>query len=112
MTIHRWFESGKYTLLAHADLPEASGALGVVIVPALGWEEVCSYRPLRFLAQTLADRGIPVLRYDLPGTGDSSGDLLDSNLVSAWIDSVEDAVSQLRALSGVKQVALLGIRAG
>src|ERR1043165_3483081 len=110
MTLHRWFESGSYSLLAHVDLSQASGNLGVVIVPAFGWEEVCSYRPLRFFARMLAERGLPVLRYDLPGTGDSSGGLLDENLVEAWIQSVDDAAAELRRAAAVQHVALLGVR--
>ncbi len=112
MTIHRWFRSGGYQLLAHADLPDASGDLGLVMVSPFGWEDVCAYRPLRILARVLADRGIPVLRYDLPGTGDSSGGPRDPNLVSAWIDSVNDAAAELRVISGVRFVAVLGIRLG
>ena len=112
MTLHRWFESGKYSLLAHADLPQASGQLGVVIVPPFGWEEMCSYRPLRFLARTLAERGLPVLRYDMPGSGDGSGGVLDEGLVEAWIQSIDDAAAELRATAGVQDVALLGVRMG
>ena len=54
-TIHRWFRSGAYSLLGHIDASsEARGTVGVLIVPPFGWEDVCSYRPLRFLAKTLA----------------------------------------------------------
>ena len=78
-TVHRCFESGGYSLLGHIDFPQsARGSMGVLIVPSFGWEDVCSYRPLRFLARTLADEGIPAMRFDLPGTGDSSGDARDS----------------------------------
>jgi pimeloyl-ACP methyl ester carboxylesterase len=112
MTIHHWFESGNYTLLAHADLPERHGPTGLVIVPPFGWEDVSSYRPLRFLAQMLSANGIPVLRFDLPGTGDSSGSVEDSGLVDAWVRSVGDAAEELRAIAGVQDVALLGVRLG
>jgi hypothetical protein len=80
-TLHRWFSSGSYSLLGHIDQSQEKRArLGVVIVPPFGWEDVCSYRPLRFMARTFAGRGIPTLRYDLPGTGDSSGDARDAGL--------------------------------
>ncbi len=112
-TIHRWFPSGAYSLLGHIDVPETShGTAGVLIVPPFGWEDVCSYRPLRFLARTLAESGIPVMRFDLPGTGDSSGSALDSGLFEAWIQSVDDAAAELRAATGVKDVAVVGIRLG
>src|SRR5690242_19479809 len=113
MTIHRWFGSGSYSLAAHLDLPPSPSArLGAVLVPPFGWEDVCSYRSLRFLGQTLAANGIPALRFDLPGTGDSSGSATDSGLVDAWIQSVCDAVAELRLITGVENVTVVGIRLG
>jgi pimeloyl-ACP methyl ester carboxylesterase len=44
--------------------------------------------------------------------GDSSGDALDANLLEAWIQSVDDAAAELRAITGVKDVAVIGIRLG
>ena len=91
-TVHRWFRSGLYSLLGHIDLPPTTrGPLGVLIVPSFGWEDVCGYRPLRFLARIFAAEGIPAMRFDLPGTGDSSGDARDSGLFEAWIQSIDDA---------------------
>ena len=112
-TIHRWFRSGAYSLLGHIDVPETShGTAGVLVVPPFGWEDVCSYRPLRFLAKTLAENGIPVMRFDLPGTGDSSGSALDSGLFEAWLQSVDAAATELRTVTGVKDVTVVGIRLG
>jgi len=112
-TVHRWFQSGAHSLMGHIDLPEAPcQSLGVLIVAPFGWEDVCSYRPLRFLAKLLAASGIPVLRFDLPGTGDGSGDALDNGLLEAWIESVDAAASELRAATGVEDVAVVGIRLG
>lgn len=111
-TLHRWFRSGNYSLLGHVDLPQTCEGLGALIVPPFGWEDVCSYRPLRILARSLAEAGIPTLRFDLPGTGDSSGGLLDSGLLPAWITSISDAAAELRAAAGVEQVALVGVRLG
>ena len=66
-TIHRWFRSGSYSLLAHLDLPnpaderggdgrgrKATADLGVLMIPSFGWEDVSSYRPLRYVAKTIA----------------------------------------------------------
>ncbi len=112
-TVHRWFRSGDYSLLGHIDLPQTScGSLGVLIVTSFGWEDVCSYRPLRFVARTIAESGIPVLRFDLPGSGDSSGSALDSGLLDAWIQSVGHAADELRAATGVEDVAVVGVRTG
>ncbi len=111
-TIHRWFRSGDYSLLAHADLPSEPRGTGVLLVPPFGWEDISAYRPLRFLARTLAQNGFPVLRFDLPGTGDSSGGALDPGLFDAWVQSVGDAARELQNVSGVEQITVLGIRLG
>jgi pimeloyl-ACP methyl ester carboxylesterase len=112
-TRHLWFGSGNYSLLGHLDVPqEDCVGTGVVIVPPFGWEEVCSYRPLRFMAQTFARMGFPTLRYDLPGTGDSSGGAQDPGLFESWINSVEDAACELRYSAGVENVTVVGIHLG
>ena len=109
---HRWFKSGSYTLLGHIHRPQAQARHGVVIVPPFGWEEVCSYRPLREMAEMLSAEGIAVLRYDLPATGDSSGDASDHGLVDAWISSVDAAAAELRVATGVSAISVIGIRMG
>ena len=112
-TLHHWFRSGAYSLLGHITVPEPNRATrGVLIVPPFGWEDVCSYRPLRFMGQMLAAHGIPVMRFDLPGTGDSSGDARDSALFDAWVGSIGDAADGLRAATGVREVAVMGVRMG
>jgi pimeloyl-ACP methyl ester carboxylesterase len=112
-TLHFWFSSGNYSLLAHLDdSGQRQGDVGVVIVPPFGWEDVCSYRPLRFVGQALAGMGIPTLRYDLPGTGDSSGDANDPGLFDAWIQSVDRAAAELRNAAGVTDIAVVGIHLG
>jgi pimeloyl-ACP methyl ester carboxylesterase len=109
---HFWFRSGTYSLLAHLDTVANRAPLGLVIVPPFGWEEVCAYRPLRFMAQRFAELGIPTLRYDLPAAGDSSGDPQDPGLFDCWVQSVSDAVETLRAATAVDDVAVLGIHLG
>ncbi len=111
-THHHWFRSGNHTLLAHIDLPAAQTHRAVVIVPPFGWEDICSYRPLRALARSLARKGFATLRFDLPGTGDSSGSATDPGLFSAWIASIPDAIAELKAFSGVQAVSVLGVRLG
>ncbi len=110
---HFWFRSGSYSLLAHLDQPDTIGSdTGFLVVPPFGWEDICLHRPLRSLCQYLAKAGIPALRFDLPGTGDSSGSALSAGLVNSWIQSVTDAAAELRTIAGVRKVAVLGIRLG
>jgi pimeloyl-ACP methyl ester carboxylesterase len=112
-TRHHWFRSGEYSLSGNIDLPEsARSQSGVLIVPPFGWEDVCSYRPLRSLGLLFASQGIPAMRFDLPGTGDSSGDALDLELLEAWIRAIGDAAEKLREVSGVRDVAVVGVRMG
>ena len=67
-SVHRWIRSGSYSLAIHIDIPDNSRGRGVIILPPFGWEDVCCFRSVRSLAQTLAANGIAVLRFDLPGT--------------------------------------------
>jgi pimeloyl-ACP methyl ester carboxylesterase len=77
-----------------------------------GYDTLCTHRGMRRLAEHLAARGMPVLRFDYPATGDSAGDPTDLGLWRAWIDSVKQAVAQLRAMTGVERVSLCGLRLG
>jgi alpha-beta hydrolase superfamily lysophospholipase len=109
---HFWFSSGNYSLLGHLHLTASLSDVGMVMVSPHGWEDICSYRPMRAVAEYLAQHGIPTLRYDLPGTGDSSGSPEDERLFDAWAHSVNDAVVELKAQTGVSRVIVFGIRMG
>lgn len=93
-------------------LHPAVGARGVVLCGPWGFEALCAHRPLRELAEQLAHRGMPCLRYDHPGAGDSLDPAAGDALVEAWIRAVAAAVSQLRATSRAQEVALVGLRLG
>ncbi|HXE14571.1 MAG TPA: hypothetical protein VN633_20765 [Bryobacteraceae bacterium] len=110
---HRWFHSGPYTLASHIHIPEKMhGNTAALIVPPFGWEDICSYRSLRAMSETLLANGIPSMRFDLPAAGDSSGSPRDTNLVNAWIQSIGDAAAELRAITGLPKIAVIGIRLG
>ena len=111
--LHHWFVSRDVPVLSHLHLPESPGiGVGVVMVPPLGWDDICTYRPLRAVAGVLAAAGIPVLRFDLPGTGDSAGTPQSEQLLEQWIAAVSTAADELRAATGVQQVAVFGVRLG
>ena len=68
--------------------------------------------PCGYWARLLPAAEFRSLRYDLPGTGDSSGSAIDSGLVNAWIQSIGDAAAELREATGVEDVAVIGVRLG
>ncbi|MEZ5730414.1 MAG: alpha/beta hydrolase [Burkholderiaceae bacterium] len=85
---------------------------GVVLCAPFGYEAVCAHRSLRHLAQASAARGLPTLRFDYDGVGDSAGAELDEGRVDAWVESVRAAIESLRARTGVERVHLAGLRFG
>jgi uncharacterized protein len=84
---------------------------GVLICPAFGQEAIRSHRVVRVLAERLARRGHPVLRFDYFGTGDSMGDDEDGHLV-AWAHDVLVADQQLRQMGSVDATVWVGMRLG
>ncbi|CAH2906530.1 MAG: hypothetical protein CPSOU_0378 [uncultured Paraburkholderia sp.] len=93
-------------------LHPAAGPHGVVLCYPFGYDALCTYRGMRRLAERLAARGIAVLRFDYPGTGDSAGDASEPGRWRAWIDSITKAVVLLRQSTGVERVSLCGLRLG
>jgi alpha-beta hydrolase superfamily lysophospholipase len=109
-------------------------ALGVVLCSTLGRKEVCSHRLIRRLAMDLAKAGVPVLRFDYPGTGDSStpsdGAAADDGVLQrlsaeastasegdlahpgAWVASIGHAIETLKQACGIPEVCLIGLDAG
>jgi len=94
--------------------PAAAGATGaaVLILPPFGWDEICSYRGLRFWAEQLAGAGHPALRLTLPGTGDSGGHPRDPDRLGAWLAAVSGAAAWLRETTGAERLVALGIGLG
>jgi pimeloyl-ACP methyl ester carboxylesterase len=88
------------------------GDLGMVICPPLGHEYVHSHRALRHLADAFARNGVPAMRFDYDGTGDSAGQDDDPDRVAAWLDSIREAIKTLRDATGCTRIGLLGVRVG
>ena len=86
--------------------------VAAVICPPFGYEAICARRSLTALAAAFAGVGIPALRFDYHGTGDSAGDDLDPNRVAAWQASVDAAISQVRTIPGISTVVVVGLRLG
>lgn len=84
----------------------------VILCPPFGWDEVCSYRGLRFWASRLAEDGYPAMRLNFPGTGDSGGSPRDPARVGAWVAAVRSAADWLRAETEASRVVAIGIGLG
>ncbi len=84
---------------------------GVVLCYPFGQEYMRAHRACRQLSLLLARRGFHVLRFDYRGTGDSSGDIDDAG-VERWVDDAGAAIDELRELSGLSQVSVIGLRLG
>jgi len=86
---------------------------GIVLCSPFGHEAICVHRGWRDFAIALtAFCGIPALRFDYPGAGDSGGNEGDPQRFRAWIDSVKSAAQYLRATTGVTRLILCGLRLG
>ncbi len=93
-------------------LHAANGRTGVVLCAPLGHEALWTHRALRHLADDLAAAGVPVLRFDYPGCGDSAGAHDDPDLIGRCQRSIVGAARLLRSLTHVDHVVLCGLRMG
>lgn len=90
----------------------AQARYGVVICNPFGYESLCTHRTLRHLATRIAAAGIPALRFDYDGTGDSAGSDEDPDRLRAWVSSIGIAIDTLKERAGVERVCLVGLRFG
>jgi pimeloyl-ACP methyl ester carboxylesterase len=111
-----YFRSGDSELFAwlHPAAAQAgvTASLGLVICQPFGYEALCAHLSLRAWAQTAAAAGVPVLRFDYPGTGDSADGDAEAEQLRLWSRGIADAAAQLRRRCGVQRVCLLGLRLG
>ena len=93
-------------------LHEATGTHGVLICSSLGDEALNVYRPLVHLAERFAVSGMPALRLEYYGAGDSAGEDDEAGRFRIWLDSIVAGVSWLREQYGVGPITLVGVRIG
>jgi len=113
-TVPLYFASAGHKLFAWLHQPAAQPAagIGVVICKPFGYEALCAHRSIRAFAETAAALGMPALRFDYLGTGDSEDIDPEADQLDAWVQDIVAAVSELRRRTGVERVCLLGFRLG
>jgi alpha-beta hydrolase superfamily lysophospholipase len=96
----------------HTDEAAQARDCVAVVCPPIGHEYTRAHRTLRHLADRLAARGIPALRFDYHGIGDSPGTDLDAARVERWLADIRAAVARAKELTGKPRVCLIGVRMG
>lgn len=88
-----------------------SGDTGYVFCGSWGYDEMCSRKFLRLVAQDICDHGAPVLRYDYPGTVNMP-DTPDKVTLAGWVQSASGAADRLKALAGCSRIVYAGLGIG
>lgn len=91
--------------------PAGKPRRAALICQPIGADNVRSSFVLTLLAQRLAERGIPAMRFDFFGTRDSLGDGHDGTL-ARWRADVADAHRELRARTDATDIIGIGVRLG
>jgi alpha-beta hydrolase superfamily lysophospholipase len=109
-----YFNSAGKTLFGwlHRPTRDSASDLGLVICKPFGYEATCSHRSVRAFAEAAADLGVPALRFDYLGTGDSEDIEPQADQLEVWSRDVLAAIGELQRSTGVARVCLLGIRLG
>jgi alpha-beta hydrolase superfamily lysophospholipase len=86
--------------------------MGLVICPPFGYEAICSHRAARSLAEAAAELGMPALRFDYLGTGDSAEIEPEADQIDTWSQDVLTAITAMQMHGGVSRICLVGFRVG
>lgn len=93
----------------------AQGAdTAIIICQSLLKDAMAAYVSIRTLADATAALGMPTLRFDYPGCGDSLEPTAEANndFWPIWQHSIGDAIDWVRRTTGVRQVVLCGLQIG
>jgi exosortase A-associated hydrolase 2 len=97
--------------MLHRPERDARPEAAVLFCHAFGEERKSSALTMARLARAVAGAGLPALRFDYYGCGDSEGEFADATVASR-LDDVPDAARFLQERTGAANVLLLGLRLG
>lgn len=101
------FRCGDDWLYGVATLPVSSGMRGVLVVVGGPQYRAGSHRQFTLLARALAKDGIPAMRFDYRGMGDSEGEARSFEAIS---DDLHAAINAFfEAAPGMREVVLWGL---
>lgn len=108
-----FFHFGPDSLFGSYNAPASGGEphAAVVLCYPFGQEYMRAHRAYRQLASLVGRFGLPVLRFDYFGTGDSPGHGAETTL-ERWVGNIGAAVAEARRRSGAQRVRLAGLRLG
>ena len=98
------------SLVGIIDVPERPLARGVLVLSCGRHYRVGSHRQYTLMARLLAPRGIPVMRFDCRGTGDSDGQAADGDALAQDIGA---AIREFcRQMPDLNEIVLWGLGDG
>jgi uncharacterized protein len=104
------FASGKEKLVGVLHLPDKPARVGLIIVVGGAQYRVGSHRQFVLLARELAAHGVPVMRFDYKGMGDSEGELGQPEPCEHLNSDIRAAVDVLlNHLPDLEKVVLWGL---
>jgi uncharacterized protein len=101
------FQCGSDRLIGIMSAPEFPGACGVLIIVGGPQYRAGSHRQFTLLARYLAARGIPAMRFDQRGVGDSEGEPRSFENIDEDVRSAVDAFTT--RIPGLNQIVIWGL---
>jgi amino acid adenylation domain-containing protein len=90
---------------------KGKGDAAALICSPFGHEDARARFVLQQLARRLAAAGVPALRFDYYGTGDSLGGSVEATC-ARWREDIVEAFAELVGRTGATRVAAVGVRLG
>lgn len=107
------FFFGDTTEQLYGVMQEPQGTLirdfALLICYPYGQEYMITHRALRTLSINMARAGVPSMRFDYAGTGDSAGETF---ALAKAVENTVTAAHQLADLSGMDRIKIVGLRLG